>query len=148
MANRLAKSSVPITFRNNTSDPGCDSAYSPFLQAKCYSIRDLCRAPTKIDWRIMQEGQQGQVCDGGSCYLWRIMMGSICVVKDPKFFGQEHMPSLYKQLKPDIAFFDRVGHWPREIAAKASIRRHPHGVTTSDIARHPANQTAPAYLSL
>jgi hypothetical protein len=76
------------------------------------------------------------------------MMGSICIVKDPKFFGQEHMPSLYKQLKPDIAFFDRVGHWPREIAAKASVRRHPHGVTTSDIARHPANQITPAHLSL
>jgi hypothetical protein len=96
MPNRLAKSSVPITFRNNASDPGRDSAYPPLLQAKRYSIRDLCRAPTKIDCRVMQKGQQGQVCDGGSCYLCRIMMGSIGVVKDPKFFGQEHMPSLYK----------------------------------------------------
>src|SRR5262245_27706367 len=126
MANGLAKISVSITFRNNAADPGCDSAYSPLLQAKCDSVCDLCRTPAKIDCRIMQKGQQAQVCNCGGCYFCRIMVGSVRVMINPKFFGCAHMPSFYKQLKPDVAFFYPIGRWPLEIAAKISICGHPH----------------------
>src|SRR4051794_35837234 len=75
------------------------------------------------------------------------MMASICVVVNSKRFGREHLPSAYEQLQPDVAFLDRVGRRPCEIAAKIAIRRHSHGVTAPYIACDPANRIGPAYLS-